>query len=147
MINICTVIFKNILRHIDQKKSSKITLPCPCCRDLSLPSDSWVRALDPLVMPKTTTLEMVSPFTTSSIQEHTSLGRSTRQQSSKKKQPSTKLVPPSPPPPPPPPLSATPQNFRKLDKNLEESGIMSGDMEVQLKEVESIKKCQNPKRK
>ncbi|KAI5681484.1 hypothetical protein M9H77_02712 [Catharanthus roseus] len=47
-INICTVIFKNILRQIDQKKASKIALPL----DLSLPSDFWVKALHTLVMPK-----------------------------------------------------------------------------------------------
>ncbi|KAI5668017.1 hypothetical protein M9H77_17870 [Catharanthus roseus] len=48
-------IFKNILRQIDQMKASKIALPCPYLiseyllgsRDLSLPSDSYVRALDP----------------------------------------------------------------------------------------------------
>ncbi|KAI5671851.1 hypothetical protein M9H77_12215 [Catharanthus roseus] len=48
-INICTVILRNILRQIDQKKANKKTLPYLCliseyllgCRDLSLPSDSW----------------------------------------------------------------------------------------------------------
>ncbi|KAI5653274.1 hypothetical protein M9H77_30461 [Catharanthus roseus] len=47
-INICTVIFRNILRQIYQKKASKIALQCPRliseyllgCRNLSLPSNS-----------------------------------------------------------------------------------------------------------
>ncbi|KAI5672780.1 hypothetical protein M9H77_13144 [Catharanthus roseus] len=50
-INICTVIFKNILRKIDQKKANNIALSCPCliseyllgCKDLSLLSDFWAR--------------------------------------------------------------------------------------------------------
>ncbi|KAI5677376.1 hypothetical protein M9H77_08326 [Catharanthus roseus] len=90
MINICIVIFRNILRQIDQKKASKIALPCLFliseyllgCRDLSLPSDSWVRALDPLVMPKIIVPSVVPPSPTLSTQEHTRPGKSTRQQSS-----------------------------------------------------------------
>ncbi|KAI5681360.1 hypothetical protein M9H77_02587 [Catharanthus roseus] len=50
-INICTVIFKNILMQMDQKKTSRIALPRPYliteyllgCRDLSMPFDSGVR--------------------------------------------------------------------------------------------------------
>ncbi|KAI5663395.1 hypothetical protein M9H77_22718 [Catharanthus roseus] len=71
-INLFTVMLRNILRKIDQKKASKIALPSPCliskyilgCRDLSLPTDSWLRELYPLVMPKITThrIEVVIQF-------------------------------------------------------------------------------------
>ncbi|KAI5653600.1 hypothetical protein M9H77_30787 [Catharanthus roseus] len=69
-INIYNVIFRNILRKIGQKKASKIAFPCPhlisgyllSCRGLSLPSDSWVRTLDPLVMPKIVAVSVVPPF-------------------------------------------------------------------------------------
>ncbi|KAI5657401.1 hypothetical protein M9H77_26194 [Catharanthus roseus] len=83
-INIRTIIFKNILRLIDQKKANKIALPCPClisnyllgCMDLSLPS--WVRALNPLVMPKIVAPSVVPPSPTPSILGHTGPGKSTR---------------------------------------------------------------------
>ncbi|KAI5653486.1 hypothetical protein M9H77_30673 [Catharanthus roseus] len=112
-INICTVTFRNILIQIDKKKSNihkkkanKIALPYPClsseyllgCIDPLLPSDSWERALDPLVMPKNTAPGVVPDSLTPSTQGHTSPGQSTGQQSSKKKQPSSKLASPSPPP-------------------------------------------------
>ncbi|KAI5653601.1 hypothetical protein M9H77_30788 [Catharanthus roseus] len=82
-INICNVIFRNILRKIDQKKASKIAFPCPylisgyllSCRGLSLPSDSWVRTLDPLVMPKIVPVSVVPPSPTPSTQGHTGAGR------------------------------------------------------------------------
>ncbi|KAI5650146.1 hypothetical protein M9H77_36151 [Catharanthus roseus] len=83
-INIFTVIFRNILRQIGQKKASKGTRP--------------------LVMPKNTAPGMVLLSPTLSTQGHTSPDTSTRQQSSKKKQPSTKLASQSPSPP-----SANPQ--------------------------------------
>ncbi|KAI5664592.1 hypothetical protein M9H77_23915 [Catharanthus roseus] len=66
-INIYTVIFKNILRQIGQKKRSFYT------------SYSWVKALDPLVMKKSTTPGVMPPFPTPSTQGHTGPGRSTRQ--------------------------------------------------------------------
>lgn len=58
--NFCTIIFNNILRQLDQKKSRQVALPSPClivdfilgCKDLSLPSDSWFRELDVMVMHK-----------------------------------------------------------------------------------------------
>ncbi|KAI5677193.1 hypothetical protein M9H77_08143 [Catharanthus roseus] len=95
-INICT------------KKASKIALSFLYLiteyllgyRDLSIPSDSWVRALDPLVMPKSTALSVVPQSHTLSTQGHTALDISTRQQSTKKKQFSVKVASPSPPPPP-----------------------------------------------
>ncbi|KAI5667655.1 hypothetical protein M9H77_17508 [Catharanthus roseus] len=107
-INICIVIFRNILRQIDQKKASKTALLCPCliseyllcCRDLSLSSNSWVRALEPLVMPKIIAPGVVPPSPTLSTQGYTGLDKFTRQESSEKKQPSTKLASPSPLPPP-----------------------------------------------
>ncbi|KAI5668676.1 hypothetical protein M9H77_18529 [Catharanthus roseus] len=68
-INLCIVIFRNILRNIDQKKPSKIVLPSPCliseyilrCRDLSLPTDSWMRELNLLVMPNIIAPGIVPP--------------------------------------------------------------------------------------
>ncbi|KAI5658093.1 hypothetical protein M9H77_26886 [Catharanthus roseus] len=92
-INICTIMFRNILRKIVQKKARKIVLPCPClisehqlgCRELYLSSNSWVRALDPLVIPKIIALGVVPLSPTQSTQGHTGLCRSSKQQLSKKK--------------------------------------------------------------
>lgn len=57
-INLCTMIFKNIIRQLDQKKARTLAMPSPClitefflgCRDLSLPSDSWCRELELLMI-------------------------------------------------------------------------------------------------
>ncbi|KAI5662966.1 hypothetical protein M9H77_22289 [Catharanthus roseus] len=86
-INICTVIFRNILKKIDQKKTSKIALPHLCliseyilgCRDLSLLSNSWVSALDPLVLPKIVAPSVVPLYSTPSTQGHSGPCRSTKQ--------------------------------------------------------------------
>ncbi|KAI5681432.1 hypothetical protein M9H77_02660 [Catharanthus roseus] len=62
-------------------------------------SEVYVRALDPLKMPKNIALGVVPPSQTPSTQGHIVPGRATRQQSSKKKHPITKLASPSPPSP------------------------------------------------
>lgn len=54
-INLYIVLFKNIVRQLDQRKDNKIVLSSPCliteqilgCKDLSLPIDIWVNELDP----------------------------------------------------------------------------------------------------
>ncbi|KAI5682205.1 hypothetical protein M9H77_03433 [Catharanthus roseus] len=57
--------------------------------DLSLPFDSWVRPLEPLMMPKNIAPGVLPPSPTTYTQGHTGPNRFTRQQSSKKKLPST----------------------------------------------------------
>ncbi|KAI5677654.1 hypothetical protein M9H77_08604 [Catharanthus roseus] len=69
-INICAVIFRNILK-----------------------------ALDPLVMPKIVALIVVLHSPTPCTQGHTGPSRSTRQELSRKKQPNTEMTSPSPPAP------------------------------------------------
>ncbi|KAI5676940.1 hypothetical protein M9H77_07890 [Catharanthus roseus] len=64
--------------------------------DLSLPSDSWVKPLDPLVILKNTAPRVVPSSPIPFTQGHTGSDQSTRQQSSKKKQPNTKFTSPSP---------------------------------------------------
>ncbi|KAI5663414.1 hypothetical protein M9H77_22737 [Catharanthus roseus] len=166
-----------------QPMASKITLPCPFliieylldCGDLSIPSDSWVKALDPLLMPKSTAPSVVPPSPTLSTQGHIGPDRSI----------STKVTSPSPPLPSPDSsvvttsldllnqqlsicinlsntshrlimwwhksysVAAAPCVGIVLGKliNPEKSGTVSCDMVVRLREVESIKKGQNLKKK
>ncbi|KAI5652592.1 hypothetical protein M9H77_29779 [Catharanthus roseus] len=78
-INICTMIFKNISGRLTRRRAYTNTEYLLCCKDLSIPSDSWVRALEPLVMPNSTAPGVMPPSPTPSRQGHTGPGRCTRQ--------------------------------------------------------------------
>ncbi|KAI5682014.1 hypothetical protein M9H77_03242 [Catharanthus roseus] len=193
-INRCTVIFRNILRQIDQNKANTIDLLCAClifeyilgCKVLSMPFDSWVRALDPLVvMPKIVAHGVVPPSPTPSTPGHTNPGRFTTQQASGKKQLNLRMASPSLLAPSHEGLcSSLVFDLKQCQRgsvetvtqiecghtfwlcdgtklqvlgalcigiilgnlvNLEESVIMSCNIEVQLRRFEIIRKGQNPK--
>ncbi|KAI5681113.1 hypothetical protein M9H77_02340 [Catharanthus roseus] len=62
------------------------------CRDLSLPSNSWIKALDPMVMPKIVAPGVAPPFPTPSMQGHTSPGSSYPKRSSPAPNPWSKFI-------------------------------------------------------
>lgn len=91
-IYLCTIVFKNILKQFDQRKANRIALPSSCLiyeyilayKDLSLPSDSWFKQLDTMVMPKFLPFGDVPSSPTHSVLAPPAPGRSTRYNAPKK---------------------------------------------------------------